>query len=139
MHNQPDPAKKIRHQPKRKCLPTVTNLVPDPSNKTQYTPNEIIKIVSPLPGNTKNKPKVIKDIVSKKLVPISVIGIYKLLQRHREGKVIEAEWNKTGRKRLLDDTDIQDINLQLNKRSGSTIANKEILKKIQTCHNNKVI
>ena len=60
------------HQPKFKCHPTIASLISNPDNKKQYTPNEVIKIVSLLPGNTKTKEKVMKDIVS---VPESCVCV----------------------------------------------------------------
>ena len=56
----------------------------------------------------------------------------------RRGKN-EDYWNRKGRKRLLDKDYIKDINEELNKRSGLTIEKDEILKKIQSSHNKKVV
>ena len=136
--NLPRPQKKVRHQPKRKSLPSIASSIPEPANKRQYTPKEVCTILSPFPENSKVRSKLIQDWMSTSLIPISKVGIYKLLQRYREGKKIEDNWNRKGRKRLLDEDDIKEINDVLNKRSGLTIEKEEIVEKIKSSRNKRV-
>ena len=76
--------------------------------------------------NSTQKSKTINHMISNNLVPIQKSNIYKLLQRFYDGNPIKDDLYAAGRRRLLQEDDINFISLKLNDKSGSTIAMKEI-------------
>ena len=137
---RPDPVVLGTRRVRRKCtLPTIMSTVPPPLDKGEYTPAEIVSILSRMPKGSPNKSKLIDHLVKEKLVPIQRQGIYKLLKRHEEGVVCKEEWKCAGRQKLLNEEDIVNISFDLNKCSGSTISTTEIAKKIEVIQKENVI
>ena len=136
---RPDPVPH-RLKKKRKCnLPTIMSSVRPPLDNIQYKPMEVICILSRIPKGSSNRCNLIKYFVKENLVPIKMDGIYRLLRRYEEGKLIKEDWNLPGRHRLLSTNDIANIQFDLNKFSGSTLQTTEIGEKIRIIQKEKVI
>ena len=68
------------------------------------------------------------EILSRKLVPASKSQLNCLLRDHKEGKqIIDNDWNSRGQPRLLKDKDITKISDALEKESGKTIGENELI------------
>ena len=112
----------------KKRIPTISSTLPKPKTGNQYSPNEVIEILSPYRDRSSTRATIINQIVRDKLIPITRSAVYKLLDRHKLGNGIRSNWNEVGRESLLQTEDIQKIVNEMNVHNGSTIASDEIKK-----------
>ena len=111
-------------------LPTVTSNLPKPSNGIEYTPPEVIAIISPFPRNSNARSKIIKHFIHESLVPVNKTALYNLLKKHEMNKIVRNKWHDLGPPRLLQENDISDIADSLTKKNGATIGIDDIRNKI---------
>ena len=82
------PVKKSRRL-KLNTLPTIVQKIPPPNEGKEYSPDEVVSILSPYPEQSTNKYQLIKHILKETFIPLKSIGsVYKLLSRHKDGKYI---------------------------------------------------
>ena len=75
-------------------LPTITSNIPLPKNGHQCTPKEAISLLSHFPNGSTMRTNLITKLCNEKKIPINMAGVYKLLKRNREGKVVRNNWNE---------------------------------------------
>ena len=120
-----------KSQWKKISLPTITSSLPPPLDKMQYQPMEVISILSKIEEGSPIRFHIISHMIKENLIPIKKSGVYKMLANHQDGNIINNKWRQVGRKRLLDEDAINEVRLDLDKRSGFTIDASNILAKIQ--------
>lgn len=75
--------------------------LPPPSNGTQYTPIETVELLQGYPENSKKKAHIISHLVDSELVPITRVGVYKLLRRYAAKEKIRKNWNRKSPLKLI--------------------------------------
>ena len=68
--------------------------IPLPANGSQYTPLELIEMISNYKGIKKF---LIKKIIERKYVPVKEASIHRLMQKYRNFGTYNREWNVSGR------------------------------------------
>eukprot|EP00957_Ditylum_brightwellii_P154114 11728576-Ditylum_brightwellii.AAC.2 len=68
----------------------------------------------------------INQVISSNLGPASRSQLYELLQKYNKKEVIMGEWRGVGRKRLLDDSQVNDIEEHPRKENFKSIGRKQL-------------
>lgn len=104
--------------------------LPPPSNGYQYSPIETVNLLKDYPDNSRKRSSMINHFVAKKLIPITRVGVYKLLRRYKLTNKIRENWCKTGRDKLLGDPEIDFLANKLKANSGYVITSDDIVQMI---------
>ena len=112
-------------------LPTTLSSLPQPANKCEYQPLEVLKLIAPHPKGSNARSKVISHLLEDKLVSVNRSALYKLIKKEEDRKEIRPQWNQAGPPRLLKNEDIKEMSTLLTKKSGNSIASDELKAKIQ--------
>ena len=104
--------------------------LPPPSNGYQYSPIEAVNLLKDYPDNSRKRSSMINHFVAKKLIPITRVGVYKLLRRYKLTNKIRENWCKTGRDKLLGDPEIDFLANKLKANNGYVITSNDIVQMI---------
>ena len=96
-----------------------------------YQPHEVICICSAYPKGSNSRGKIITKMLNEKLVPVNRSGLYAMLGKHEEGKLVRDKWGEMGAPRLLKDKDMKEMNDLLTMKNGHSINDEFILNKIK--------
>ena len=116
-----------------KLLFPTTNILPPitpPENGSTYLPEDVVKLLTKNGKTRQERGQIIKHLISQHKIPIRNMGIYKLLKRSNDGKLIRNTWNSAVRARLMDESHMESITNELINKHGFTIGTKTVQKKI---------
>ena len=68
--------------------------IPLPANRFEYTPFEVIKMISSYKGVNKT---LIKQIIKEKYVPVKEATIHRIMRKYKQFGTYNAEWHRKGR------------------------------------------
>jgi hypothetical protein len=124
-----------RQVKRRKADPTIPTL-PSPSNGIQYTKVEVMDILS---INSKLQWPIINHMITSNLVPCGKDTIYRMLKDKKNGKaILDTDWSGRGKPKIVDDSTMADIIVDLHNETGRTFGKEDVNKLILKHCNEKL-